>query len=191
MWDINMLKINVWLAHQHDNLNVDEDEKEVNLLPLALKMDCSVHEVEGQDLHQLYLTRRRVFVHFRLKQVVKDWSLPPGTSGQRLLTSARNNRSMIDRFRLKLSLKPVIVIITSALNTLAKFLTSAHSIWHVLCPNEHVDSKLLACTWMMEHVTALDSCLLSMNGVDNMIFPTLQRKSLSCIPFLGIARPQS
>ncbi len=60
------------MAHQHDNLNVDEDEKEVNLLPLALKMDCSVHEVEGQDFHQLYLTRGWVLVHFRLKQVVKD-----------------------------------------------------------------------------------------------------------------------
>ncbi len=101
MRDINMLKIIVWLAHQHDNLNVDEDEKEVNLLSLALKMDCSVHEVEGQDLHQLYLTRGRVLVHFRLKHVVKSWSLPPETRGQKLVTSAWNTRSKIGHFRPK------------------------------------------------------------------------------------------
>jgi hypothetical protein len=48
-------------------LDIDEDEKEVHLLPLALEMDCSVHEVEREDFDELYLTRGWVFVDLRLR----------------------------------------------------------------------------------------------------------------------------
>ena len=56
------------LSYQHDHLDIDEDEKKVNLLPLALEMDCPVHEVEWEDLYQLYLTRGGILVDFRLNK---------------------------------------------------------------------------------------------------------------------------